>query len=208
MKGVPVMKTSHVLMLICLVAAQTVVAGGNVTDLADELDSRRVTLEAAVGNGASSGNAVDGYLVNGQEEEMRVGVQLTRPLFLANGGRGQNMAATHVYLEDGTYITDGHKEFIPLKPKVRTRVSFVAYCVDFEKENPSQSDTFTLAATPANLTAVLGKIRAYKTANPSAKITVAAQAAIWMVQGMTMEKIRTKFDVSPADEQLARKLIN
>lgn len=130
-------------------------------DLAVELDSGQITMEAATGNGASSGYAVEGYLVNQHTIEVSVDISLNRPLFMRNRGRGQNMVATHVYLGGGRYQSDGRRSFISLKPKLRTRVQFVAYCVDFEKDNPVSTDTFSLAPPPADLETVLKAITAY-----------------------------------------------
>ena len=44
-------------------------------------------------------------------------------------------------------------------------------------------------------------------ANPDADVTVAAQLAIWLVQGVDTAAIRSKFEFTPADERLARTFI-
>ena len=53
----------------------------------------------------------------------------------------------------------------------------------------------------------MANIRAYVIANPGADVTVAAQAAIWLVQRKSISEIRTRFPVTPAEERLARNFI-
>lgn len=137
----------------------------------------------------------------------RIAVNLPRPLFLVNQGLSQNMVATGVYLSSGQYSTDGRRPFITLRPKSRTAVIFVAYCVDFDKDNPSVRDRFTVGSIPPVIEPVLTNIRAYVIANPKADITVAAQAAVWLVQGKSISEIRTRFPVTPAEERLAKSFI-
>ena len=173
-------------------------------DLATEIDAKRIALESATGNGASSGNAVEGYLVNQNSEEVHIDISLLRPLFMRNRGLGQNMVATRVLLAGGRYFSEDKRSFISLKPKERTPVEFVAYCVDFEKDNPTRTDSFSLETSPASLDHVMKAIIDYSRQNPLKDITVAAQAAIWLADGISIENIRTKFNVSPSDEILAR----
>lgn len=173
-------------------------------DLAAELDAKRIALESPTGNGASSGNAVEGYLVNQNSEEVHIDISFVRPLFMRNRGLGQNMVATRVLLAGGRYVSDGKRSFISLKPKERTPVEFVAYCVDFEKDNPTRTDSFSLETSPPSLDHVVKAIIDYSRHNPFKDITAAAQAAIWLADGISIENIRTKFNVSPSDEILAR----
>lgn len=198
------MKPLQIAVLLTVGFAQALLGQTTVQDLSVELDAGQITLESATGNGASSGNAVEGYLINQRSVEVSVDISLKRPLFMRNRGRGQNMIATHVYLGGGQYQSDGRRSFISLMPKQRTRVEFVAYCVDFEKDNPAATDAFTIDASPSNLDAVVAAIGAYSRLHPDEDITSAAQAAIWMVQGVSIEHIRTKFEVSQSEETLAR----
>ena len=110
-------------------------------------------------------------------------------------------------LGGGRYQSDGRRSFISLKPKLRTLVEFVAYCVDFEKDNPTKADTFVIDTKPSNLDAVLRAINVHSRLHPDEDITSAAQAAIWLAQGVSIEDIRTKFEVSRSDEMLARTFI-
>jgi hypothetical protein len=91
-------------------------------DLAAAIELGHISVETALGNGASSGFAVDAYLINQRNIEVSVNISLTRPLFMRNRGRGQNMIATQVFLHGGDYVSDGFRSFVPLQPKLRTRV--------------------------------------------------------------------------------------
>ena len=182
-------------------------AQGNISDLANEIASGRVVLNSATGNGSSSGSAVDGFLVNQADAEIRIDVYLSRPIYLVNSGRGQNMVAAQVYLGGGRYQSVGRRSFITLRPRVRTNVRFTAYCADFDRENPARSDGFSIGVMPENLTRVMANIRSYSVANPDVDITVPAQVAIWLAQGESAQEIRSKFPLTPADDRLANALI-
>lgn len=178
-----------------------------INDLFVEIEGGRVQLESVTGNGGSSGTVINGYLVNEAAAAKRIDVNLSRPLFLINRGSSQNMVVTGVYLSGGQYSTDGRRSFIALRPKSRTAVTFVAYCADFDKDNPSERDRFAVGSIPPVLEPVMANIRAYVIANPGADVTVAAQAAVWLVQRKSISEIRTRFPVTPAEERLARSLI-
>ncbi len=178
-----------------------------INDLFSEIEGGRVQLESVTGNGGSSGTVINGYLVNEAAAAKRIDVNLSRPLFLINRGSSQNMVVTGVYLSGGQYSTDGRRSFIALRPKSRTAVTFVAYCADFDKDNPSERDRFAVGSIPPVLEPVMANIRAYVIANPGADVTVAAQAAIWLVQRKSISEIRTRFPVTPAEERLARNFI-
>lgn len=164
-------------------------------------------LESAAGNGGSSGTMITGYLVNESAAAKRIDVNLSRPLFLINRGTSQNMVVTGVYLSGGQYSTDGRRSFIALRPKFRTAVTFVAYCADFDKDNPGERDRFAVGSIPPVLEPVMAIIRAYVIANPGADVTVAAQVAVWLVQRKSISEIRTRFPVTPAEERLARSFL-
>ena len=195
------------LVLAGLICGSGVSAQVAVSDLYGEIVAGRVRLLTATGNGASSGAAVEGYLMNETATERHVGAHLTRPIYLANSGAGQDMVATAVYLGDGGYLSDGRHSFITLRPGVRTAVLFIAYCVDFDKDNPSSSDQMVVGSVPSSLVEVMRNIGAHVSANPRADITVAAQVAIWLAQGVDAAVILPKFGFTPADERLARILV-
>ena len=150
---------------------------------------------------------MDGYLINDTAAERHVGIYLSRPIYLRNSGAGQGMVATEVYLGDGGYQSDSRSSFIALSPGVQTRVVFIAYCVDFEKDNPSGSDRMTVGSVPAILNRVMSSIGSYVRANPDAEVGVATQLAIWLVQGVDTAAIRSRFEFTPVGERLARTFV-
>jgi len=182
------------------------VAEGQVTpsDLQTEIEAGRIKFISANGNGYSSGNAVDGYIENATSASKRVRVNLLRPLFLKNGGSGQNMVAVQMYNADMSYYGDGQNSYIELGPKQRAKISYVAYCVDFDKDNPDYLERFTIGDIPPDLEAVVARICQYSARNPNTDILSAAQAAIWLAQGKSIAEIREKYDVSPYEESIAR----
>ena len=198
------MNTRVGLVAACLAATGSLSAQVVVYDLHDEVDAGRVRLISATGNGSSSGASVEGYLINDTAAERRVGIYLSRPIYLRNSGAGQSMIATEVYLGDGGYLSDGRRSFVALSPGVQTRILLIAYCVDFEEDNPSGSDRMTVGSVPATINGVMSSIGSYVRANPDADVTVAAQLAIWLVQDVETTAIRSKFEFTPADEKLAR----
>ena len=179
-----------------------------VEDLAAALDRGHVApYEAASGTGASSGLAVDAYLINQRNTDVSLDISLRQPLFLRNRGRGQSMFVIKVYLRGGRYESDGFRSFISLQPKLLTPVQFVAYCADFDKDNPSNTEELVRDAPPVSLLPLLQSISNYESSHPNQDITIAAQAAIWLAQGVSIEEVRTKFEVDRDQELLAREFL-
>jgi len=166
-----------------------------------------VTLVEARGNGASSGASVEGILENTTAGELHIDVFLSKPLFLVNRGAGQNMLAIQVYRRDQGYRSDGKNSFITLKPRQRLPVTFVAFCVDFDKENPRPSETFAMSSPPAAIENVMRNIISFARLNPDQDITVPAQVAVWLAQGKSPGAITDKLNFSPIDERLARSFL-
>jgi hypothetical protein len=125
-----------------------------ITDLSDVIENENVVLKKSKGTGASSGNSVEGVLENQTNREINIEVYLSKPVYLKNLGVGQNMIATQVYNHDGGYFSDGKKSFITLKPNGRSIITFIAYCADFEKDNPTSNESFAIAETPPTLAKV------------------------------------------------------
>lgn len=190
-------------LLLCTFTAITL-AQPRVVDLKSELDAGRVRLTSIAGNGGSSGTVITARLQNVTSSELRIEVHLTQSLYLVNSGSSQDMIASQVFFDGGRYQSDGKKSFLVVPPRATSSVVFMAYCADFEKDNPTDHDRFYTGIAPPNLTSVLDKVRAYLRANPDADVVVATQAAIWLAQGVSLEKIRTKFPVSATEAQLAR----
>lgn len=173
-------------------------------DLAELIDRGLIELVQARGNGASSGNAVDGALRNTSSRPLKVDIVMDRPLFFRNGGVGQNMIGAMVLLADGGYVSDGRYAFLELPASGQTPVSFYAYCADFEKDNPASHEHFTLDDPPPDLMPVMDRIAAHLRRDPNDDNLVAAQVGIWLAQGVTPAEIAEKYEYTAADLALAR----
>lgn len=171
-------------------------------DFVDEIETEKLSLINARGNGKSSGNAVEGYLVNNTPDKKRINIYLGRPLYFVNSGEGQNMIATTVVTRNGGYYSDGENSFIEIHPKEMKAITFIAYCVDFYKNNPASYESFSIKHVPSDLDKLFNGIIASKEDN-----IVAIQLALWLAQGISISEIEEKFKFSYADEMLARELL-
>lgn len=176
-----------------------------INDLSACLDSGKVLLTKMTGKGISSGLSIKGKLVNMTKEKLYIDVQLKNPLFLINSGSGQNMIASQIYINNGEYSTDGKRRCIILDQADSLDIGFVAYCSDFDKENPSSGESFTVRKLPDELKSVMEKIRLYALKNPHKDFTIAAQLAIWLTSGVKTEDIKMKFPFSEEDYLLSVK---
>lgn len=174
-----------------------------IADLRSEIEAGHVALDGASGNGNSSGAAVEGFLSNLTSAVRRIDVHLSIPLHLRNRGAGQNMVAVQVYRADGGYLSDGRRSFVELPPGERTRVLFISFCLEFEKDNPTSDEVLVLDFSPTGVEPVLQRIVNHARRNPEADITAPGQAAIWLAQGVSMDQVREKFEVSASEERLA-----
>jgi hypothetical protein len=115
------------------------------------------------------------------------------------------MVAIQVYEADGTYMSNGGGEsFIELAPGKRTDVYFVSFCLDFDKDNPSVAEAFTIDPSPTQIEPVLQRIMDHLHRNSDADLVVSGQVAVWLAKGVGIERIRDKMGVSASEERLAR----
>ena len=161
------------------------------------------------GQGASSGTVLDGTLRNTTATSIRIGVQLRRGLYLANRrASAQNMLATAVYERGGLYYVEDDEPFIEVLPHEVKEVTFNAYCLDFDLENPTATDSLAVQPVPPDLSKIIDNLLAYEhTAGDQEESTVRAQIAIWLAQGHAPEEIRERFSFTAADLDEARRLI-
>jgi len=178
-----------------------------VLELQDEIDAGRVGLVDAWGNGSSSGASITGSIINRSTSEIRVAVRLRRPMYLANSGRGQNMIALQVYLSDRSYFRGETEDFISLPPGATTKVIFIAFCMDFDKDNPTADESFRVSSPLSGIPTVVRRGEEYLAANHESDPIAAVQAAIWLAQGVELADIRTRFPLTAADESVAMSLI-
>jgi len=180
-----------------------------IRQLSEAVSSGNVTLSAQ-GNGSSSGNAVDGVLRNNTPNKIRINVNLSGGIYLSNSGSGQNMIATQIFLSDGGYYIESGTQgkYIELSPKINTKISFNAYCADFDLENPSMFETFSHVSMPFGLQSIAAKISRYEEENFGGDLTVSIQLALWRSQGLNRRKIEEKFDFTNDDWEIATKILN
>jgi hypothetical protein len=160
------------------------------------------------GNGSSSGAALEGRIRNTSSNTARANINLIPPVYFENqGSSGQNMIGTQIYLDGGGYYTEGDRQFIEINPNSEVNVMIIAYCADFEKDNPSIGDFFSVSGIPQELVDVTWRIASFEAANPDYDTTVPAQVAIWLSQGELAEDIRQKFSFNANDERLAQQFV-
>lgn len=202
------MKISIIVIIFLAVIPKEVLGQSSTEELALLVASGTLQLTIVSGNGSSSGASLDGVIQNTSSKTVRVDVNLMPPMYFQNdGGTGQNMVATQVYLENGGYLSDGEDSYIEIGPNGSERLMLIAYCADFEKANPSASDTFSVAHIPQEIVDIAWSIANYEAENPNADVLVAAQVAIWLSQGESADDIQKKFAFTTADERLARQLL-
>jgi hypothetical protein len=185
----------------------TLFAQLSVLDMDTALRNGDITLTAA-GNGGSSGASIDGYLQNNRTRIIRINTIISAGLYLENSGSAQNMVATQLYFADGGYYTEEDLAFIELEPGGRTPVTLIAFCADFELDNPSSGDSFNGASMPSDLRSIAAKVSRYMANHPDEDTVTAAQLAFWLTRGETLDSIHKKFDFTPDDAALARQIMN
>lgn len=181
----------------------------NIQQFWSEVRSGNVELESARGTGASSGTSVEGRLTNRTEERIDIAVYFDSPLYLANDGEGQSMVATALYGPEGEYYRDpeGGTAFISVEPGESTAVVFYAYCMDFNRPNPTPSDTFDLRPMPPLSVEVVDRIAQFHRESPRDAATV-GQVALWLSRGETLSAIAEVFDFSPSQATQAVELVS
>lgn len=183
----------------CLVITSGTVGQSNVEQLHNAIAEGDITIEAVAGTGGSSGMVIEAYLVNQGPVDQDINVHLDFPIYFANLGEGQNMVATQLYERNGAYLSDGTQSFVRVTANSRIAITFVAYCADFGKDNPTKEDLFTLEDIPPEIHGVVRSIAAAEQASPDADLTVAAQLALWVAQGTSLDAISKRFRFSDHD---------
>jgi len=184
-------------------------SNSGIWQLGEAIKNGTVTLTAS-GNGSSSGFAIDGSLKNNTQGEIRISIFLDGSLYLKNSGKGQNLVATQVFLSGGGYVSDGINNFIILHPGSTIGIVFDAYCADFDLDNPSSNESFSVAPLPPQISAIVSKICKYTTDHFDSESdhTTAAQLALWRSQGHTRTEISEKFNFDDEDWDLSTVIIN
>ncbi len=183
----------------CLAIANSAAGQSTIEQLNDAIAKGDITVEAITGTGGSSGMVINGYLVNESPIEKNIDVHLGLPIYFVNRGRGQNMVATQVYGRDRSYFRIGNQNYIQVARNSRTPISFVAYCVDFDKDNPTSEDMLSAGDMPSEIESLVQRIAEIEHENSDLDLTISAQLALWVFQGTSLDEIRQRFDFSETD---------
>ncbi|MDR0450265.1 MAG: hypothetical protein LBH26_03270 [Treponema sp.] len=188
-----------VILVLCAAGSLFPQADKPLQELNDILKNGQAALTAR-GNGGSSGMVINGYLRNTTSAEIWLDTFINRGIYLINSGAGQNMLATRIYLRGGQYYSDGSREFIILPAREDVEVSFIAFCANLERSNPSSEESFSSDAMPAELQAMAAKINRYMDEHPSGENqSTVAQLALWRSQGKTRNEIGEHFRFTQSD---------
>jgi len=201
------MKKFLLLLFFCIFFSSVSFAQVLVRDLSEEIKKGSIVLTNAKGTGASTGASIDGVIANNTNSTIYVDIFLRKAIYLTNSGKGQNMLVSQVIGRDGGYLSDGKNSFIELKPKSRNNIKFIAFCADFEKDNPEHNETFTFSPLPKKYDRIMEKLVNYARRYPNSEFITAAQIAIWLSQGEKINEIKKKINVTPYDERLARQFL-
>jgi hypothetical protein len=200
-------KISKLLFIVIVAGIPPALFAQSPVDMDAALRNGDISLMAS-GNGASSGASIDGYLQNNGTRLLRISTVISGGLYLKNSGLAQNMVAVQVYFADGGYYIEDNLLFIELEPGSRTPVMLIAFCADFELDNPSSDDSFRRDSMPSDLRSIAAKVSRYMADYPDEDAVTAAQIAFWLTRGETLESINKKFDFSADDAALARRIMN
>lgn len=204
------MLTIRLALVIPLLAAFNVAqADTEIQSLSAAVDGGNVRIVSVHGNGSSSGPALHGYLwrVDSAEEE-RISVQLDKPLFFRNEGAGQNMIATQVYARSMQYWSNGNEKWLSLPAgESMTPITFIAYCADLGKDNPSSEELLSPAGLPQDLERVSAQIAAYERVYPDESTSLPQQLALWRAQGESWEQISNYLRFTSEDRVRAEQIL-
>jgi len=193
--------------LLILIFQFSMVSIAHAEALESLLTSEQVQITGVQGRGASSGASLTGTLTNRTGSTIKVDAVMLEPIYFDNAGSAQNMVATQVYGSGGAYYLDGTRRYIELSPHESMQVLFIAYCADFERDNPGYSDALHTAPMPYRIASVARKIAEYEASNPDVDTVAPAQLALWLSQGVTPDQIREQFNFDQEDLENARSIL-
>jgi len=194
--------------LLCGVLSATALFGQSApVDLGFALSNGLVTLSVS-GNGRCAGTSVEGTIKNHTPTTISIDVNIIDCLYLVNSGKGQNMLATSIFLSGLRYIERGTSKFIRIEPGVNVGIVLEAYCADFDKDNPTASESFRFSVKPAAVATIGAKIGKYSAVNFNADLTKASQIALWRSQGKSWQEIAEKIDFTSVDWELSTKIMD
>lgn len=86
-------------------------------------------------------------------------------------------------------------------------VVFVAYCVDFEKENPAWGERFGVTVVPESFRDIARAISAYSAIRPQQDLTAPSQVALWLHRGVGQAVIMERFPFTGEDYRHAQAML-
>ena len=191
-----------------LAFATDAIAQGRIVDLHMAMAQGDIAIESVFGTGGSTGAVLDARLANRSSRDVLIDVFLRAPLYLRNSGGGQNMVATQLYGRDGSYFVDGdNRGFVRLGASERLPVTLVAYCADFDLDNPTAAEAFSVATVPEGIEGVMKALIEQQRQDPSTDYGVAGQLALWVAQGHSLDEIRARFPFTPFDVAQMERLL-
>jgi hypothetical protein len=119
------------------------------------------------------------------------------------------MLAIQVFLSTGVYTVSGNDKFIRLPPNASVPVMVIAFCADFDRENPGPSETFATASMPRDMEGIAAKISRYIADNfDDEELTAPVQLALWRARGQSRSDIEEKFEFGNAEWNLSTQIMS
>ncbi|MCX6150995.1 MAG: hypothetical protein NTX22_10755 [Ignavibacteriales bacterium] len=200
------MKKQKAIFTFLLILSSTIICQDRF-EFIDSIDKGLLEYELH-GNDNSTGAAVEGTIKNVGTEIIQVEVNLDKPLFLENNSVGQNLILFQIYYSNGKYLRDEFTTYLEFKPDTVYNIVGNVLCNNFEKPNPVETEKFTVKPLSDSLKAYDFII---KMKNPIIKRECKmkqAQCALWYIQGESLEKINTKFEIELDELEEVRELID
>jgi hypothetical protein len=129
-------------------------------EFAEIISSGDVAFTANGGNGIW-GKSITGSLKNNTSSEIYINAVLRGGLYLRNSGKGQNMLAILILPEDLKCTEDGGNKYFCLSRKSNTKIVFIAFCANAERDSPSSSETFDIGSMPSSIVTISKEISEY-----------------------------------------------
>lgn len=155
--------------------------------------------------------AIKGTLRNNTSAEIRVNVVMTDGIYFTNSSSSaQNMVAVQILDFEFGYYTSGNQYYIPLSPQKTEEINLIAFCANFDRDNPSSEQTFRSSAMPPELRAISAKISRYHADHMTTTevMVKATQIALWRIQDWTREEIELQYEVTDESWELSTVIMN
>ena len=136
------------------------------------------------GTGYCSGEVIELKITPQIDVEIEISIEAS--LILINPGVGQNMILAETMRLD-------------IKPEIEIEIEIEAYCLDYEKDNPSSSETFNLQANAGSYNEdVITLIRSLEDVPGWNKSVTVVQIGVWVITDDISEE-EIPFDYSEDD---------